>query len=108
MPYDALRYVAMRSTHTRFPFAFPSRAVDTNQHLHGCNVLYELVKPWANTDAVVVADSYFASVPAAIRLKEAGLRFIGTIKTATREFPMEGARSVNPYQKGLKTPTHRP
>jgi Transposase IS4 len=50
--------------------------------------LYELVKPWANTDAVVVADSYFASVSAAIRLKSMGLRFIGAMKTATREYPM--------------------
>ena len=42
---------------------------DDNSYLHGCNVLYELVRPWANTDAIVVADSYFASVQAAIRLK---------------------------------------
>jgi Transposase IS4 len=58
------------------------------RYLHGCNVLYELVRPWANTDSIVVADSYFASVQAALRLKAIGLRFIGTIKTATREFPM--------------------
>ena len=51
----------------------PNRALDNDGHLHGCNVLYELVKPFANTDAVVVADSYFASVSAAIRLKEIGL-----------------------------------
>ena len=58
------------------------------RYLHGCNILYELVKPWANTDTIVVADSYFASVQAALRLKSIGLRFIGTVKTATREFPM--------------------
>jgi hypothetical protein len=50
--------------------------------------LYELVKPWANTNSIVVADSYFASVQAALRLKKIGLRFIGTVKTATKEFPM--------------------
>jgi len=50
--------------------------------------MYDLVKPWANTDSIVVADSYFASVQAAIRLKTIGLRFIGTVKTATKEFPM--------------------
>jgi Transposase IS4 len=50
--------------------------------------LYDLVKPWANTDAVVVADSYFSSVSAAIRLKSIGLRFIGAMKTATKEYPM--------------------
>jgi Transposase IS4 len=51
-------------------------------------VLYDLVKPWANTNSIVVADSYYASVQAALRLWTIGLRFIGTIKTATREFPM--------------------
>jgi Transposase IS4 len=70
-------------------YYFSFSALDDNGHLHGCNVLYELVKPWANTDAVVVADSYFASVPAAIRLKGIGLRFIGVEKQAVREFPMQ-------------------
>ena len=51
-------------------------------------MLYELIKPWANTNSIVVADSYFASVQAALRLKTIGLRFIGTIKTATKEYPM--------------------
>ena len=32
---------------------------------HGTKVLKELVMPWANTDRIVCADSYFASVPAA-------------------------------------------
>jgi Transposase IS4 len=41
------------------------------------------------TKTIVVADSYFASVQAALRLKRAGLRFIGTIKTATTSFPMK-------------------
>jgi Transposase IS4 len=60
----------------------------TNRFLHGCNILYELVKPWANTASIVVADSYFALVQAAVRLFSIGLRFIGTVKTATKEFPM--------------------
>ena len=82
--------------------------MDTNDYLHGCNVLYWLVKPWANTDSVVVADSYFASVPAAIRLKEAGLRFIGIVKTATKEYPMQYLGSVELHggkgsRKGLTT-----
>jgi hypothetical protein len=62
--------------------------IDANNRLHGCNVLYWLVKPWANKDRVVVADSYFASVSACVRLFEIGLRFIGVVKTATRQFPM--------------------
>jgi hypothetical protein len=28
-----------------------------NRYLHGCNVLYDLVKPWGNTNSIVVADS---------------------------------------------------
>ena len=32
---------------------------------HGTKVLKELVMPWANTDSIVCADSYFSSVPAA-------------------------------------------
>jgi Transposase IS4 len=40
------------------------------------------------TNCIVVADSYFASVQAALRLKRIGLHFIGTIKTAMKEFPM--------------------
>ena len=58
------------------------------RYLHGCNVLYDLVKPWANTNSIVVADSYYASVQASLRLYSIGLRFIGTVKTSTREFPM--------------------
>ena len=46
------------------------------------------MKAWAHTDCIVVADSYFASVQAAILLKTIGLRFIGTVKTATKEYPM--------------------
>ena len=72
----------------------PTTSLDDDGHLHGCNVLYELVKPFANTDSVVVADSYFASVSAAIRLKEIGLRFIGVVKTATKEFPMQHLGSI--------------
>ena len=61
------------------------------------------MKPFANTDAVVVADSYFASVSAAIRLKEIGLRFIGVVKTATKEYPMNYLGSVElPGGKGSR------
>ena len=52
------------------------------------------MQPWANTDRVVCADSYFASVQAALRLKAMGLRFIGTVKTATKGFPMHFLQRV--------------
>jgi len=65
-----------------------NREEDLTGH-HGCDVLYELVKPWANTNRLVVADSFFASVTTAIKLKSAGLRFIGVVKTATKGYPMQ-------------------
>ena len=69
--------------------------VEDNGFGHGCNVLVDLVKPWANTDRLVVADSYYASVEAAIRLhKDYKLRFIGVVKTATAGFPMNYLSSV--------------
>jgi Transposase IS4 len=68
---------------------------------HGTKVLMELVRPIANTDRVVVADSYFASVQSARELYRMGLRFIGTVKTATKHFPMHWlARVVLPGGKG--------
>ena len=61
---------------------------EANGYNHGCNVLHELVEPWANSGRIVVGDSYFASVQAAIRLFRIGLRFIGVVKTATTGYPM--------------------
>ena len=40
--------------------------------LHGTLVLKELVMPWAMTDRIVCADSFFASVGAAVELKRLG------------------------------------
>ena len=55
---------------------------------HGTKVMKELVMLWANTDRIVCVDSYFVSVPAVEEFWKHGLRFIGVIKTATRQFPM--------------------
>ena len=43
---------------------------------------------WANTDRIVFADSYFASVPDAEEFWKCGLRFFGVIKIATRQCTM--------------------
>ena len=51
-------------------------------------VLIDLVRSLANSDRVTMADSYFASVQAAKALFNMGLRFIGTVKTAMKGFPM--------------------
>ena len=67
---------------------------------HGGKVLKELVLPWANTNRIVCADSYFASVPVALELLKIGLRFIGVVKTATKQFPMAWLSSQEMNQRG--------
>lgn len=64
---------------------------------HGTTVLKRLVAPWAGTQRIICADSYFASVATAQQLLTMGLRFVGVVKTATRGYPM-GALSAIPLQ----------
>ena len=45
-------------------------------------------------------DSYFASVPCVLALKEMGLRFIGLVKTATKEFLQQYLLTVKLAEKG--------
>jgi hypothetical protein len=59
-----------------------------NHLLLGTRILKELVTPWAWTNQVVCADSYFASVGAALELRQIGLGFIGVVMSATKHFPM--------------------
>ena len=68
--------------------------------LHGTRVMKQLVGPWANSGRVVCADSYFDYVPCAIALKDKGLRFIGVVKTATKEFPQQYLSTVELPEKG--------
>jgi hypothetical protein len=56
---------------------------------NGTSMLKYLVLPWARTDKIVCVNSYFASVGTLKELKQIGLRFIGVVKTATRQFPQE-------------------
>ena len=57
--------------------------------LHGTRVMINLLVPCHNDrERVVCGDSYFASVSAVIEIKKLGLRSIGVIKTATKQFPM--------------------
>ncbi len=80
-----------------------SYRVEENGYNHGCNVLHDLVEPWANSGRIVVGDSYFASTQSAIRLFSMGLRFIGVIKTATTGYPMQYlGRVVLPDGKGSR------
>lgn len=67
---------------------------------HGAAVLRKLSAPWAGTQRVVCADSYFASVPAAIELRKMGLRLSGVLKTATRGFPMQALSTMELDARG--------
>jgi len=56
---------------------------------HGTAVLLRLVEPWFQTGRIVCADSYFASVRTAEELLKCKMKFIGVVKTATKEYPMK-------------------
>jgi hypothetical protein len=73
---------------------------DDDGLLHGTVVLKNLVLPWANTNRIVCGDSYFASVGACEEMQRIGLRFIGVVKTATRQFPMAYLSSLELVQRG--------
>jgi hypothetical protein len=68
---------------------------------HGTAVLKELVSPWARTGRVIAADSYFASVEAARELFKMGLRFVGVVKTATKQYPMDALSRVQFTGRGM-------
>jgi Transposase IS4 len=76
---------------------------------HGTVVLERLVKPWYDKgDRIDCADSYFASVEAALHLKDRGLRFICVVKTATSRFPMKLMQAkVLPSRGDWKSFVHR-
>jgi Transposase IS4 len=66
-----------------------SHGQDLDGIAHSTAVFTELVGPWAMSNRVVYADSYFASVASAEELQRIGVRFIGVVKTATKKFPMK-------------------
>jgi hypothetical protein len=68
--------------------------------LHGTVVLKNLVLSWANTNQIVCGDLYFASVGACEEMHRIGLRFIGVVKTATRQFPLAYLSSLELVQRG--------
>ena len=68
--------------------------------LHGAAVMKELVLLWLHTDCIVCGNSYFASVPAALMMSRNGMRFIGVVKSATRQFPMTYLSQVELQDRG--------
>jgi hypothetical protein len=64
--------------------------------LHGTVVLKQLLDPWiGQSTRIVCADFYFASVGATLELERLGFRFIGVIKTATKQFPIPTCKDLN-------------
>lgn len=55
---------------------------------HGTNIALSLSAPWSRTGRHVCADSFFASFECATALYDAGLRFTGVVKTASRCFTL--------------------
>jgi hypothetical protein len=66
-----------------------NKDVAANKGGKGTRVLLELVHPWQDSGRPVTADAFFASVKVALKMKEAGLYFIGNVKQCSRQFPME-------------------
>jgi hypothetical protein len=63
--------------------------VAANEGGKGTRVLSELLVNYRDSGRLVTSDAYFASVKAAVKLKEMGLHFIGNVKQCSRRFPME-------------------
>ena len=62
------------------------------------------MKPWDDTDGAEIGDSDFMSVPRVIRLKTIELCYVGAMKTATKECPMQLLGAGEPHGgKGSKT-----
>lgn len=70
---------------------------------HGTALTCRLTGPWAHTNRIVCADSYFASVETARVLYDHGTRFIGVVKTAHRCFPLAHLGAVPMEGRGKWT-----
>ena len=68
--------------------------------LHETKVLKVLVLLWTHSGRVVVTDFYFASVPCALEMRAIGLRFIGVIKTATKQYPKQFSSNIELQNRG--------
>jgi hypothetical protein len=52
-------------------------------------VLLELARPWHHSGSLLIGNTYFASIKAALMAKDVGFFFIGNVKQCSRRFPME-------------------
>ncbi|XP_050298561.1 piggyBac transposable element-derived protein 4-like [Anthonomus grandis grandis] len=65
----------------------------------GTATTLRLTRPWHGSGRIVVGDSWFASVKTAIELNKRGLNFLGIVKTATRNYPIQDAKIRCPEEK---------
>lgn len=56
--------------------------------LEGTAITLRVMKPWFSTGRIVHADSAFSSVYGLLQCRTHGLHFMGLVKTATKEFPI--------------------
>jgi Transposase IS4 len=63
-------------------------STDEERFNQGTKVLLKLIEPWNESNRFVCADSYFSSVQTALACKARKMKYIGAVKTATREFLM--------------------
>ena len=76
--------------------------VAANEGGNGTRVLSELLVNYHDSGRLVTGDAYFASVEAAVKLKEMGLHFIGNVKQCSRRFPMEVLGNVTLSKRGSR------
>ena len=67
---------------------------------YGVKVLKELIPPGNGSGRLVCVNSYFASVQAAEKIYQEGLKFIGVVKTAHRKFKLKNLQSIELQKRG--------
>ena len=77
-----------------------SSSVTHSGLLHGTKLFLGLVEGYVNTNRIICADSYFASVEVCVELKKIGLRFIGVVKNSHSKFPMSYLSHVELKERG--------
>ena len=74
--------------------------VDDDGLLHGAQVIKTLVTSWTNSNRILCADSYFASVGCCEELKRTGIQFVDIVKTATKRLPMKHLSEIELENRG--------
>jgi hypothetical protein len=67
---------------------------------HGTCIVKQLAQPWFHSNRIICCDSYFSSVATAKMLLAVGMRMIGVVKTATKQFPMAHLTNLEMTQRG--------